>query len=238
MYPTADQIAHAIVAACRITGADPLAVVSRETDTPSAANDFPIARARSYSALALAAVFPAMPRAAVDRVIGCQPGSIGVYLGGLNKRIKEGQCSTWYDPEKLLGVVNAIPQASPMRCIFPDCTDGDTSLDAYRACGRCSTTIPEIGQKPLPGPPSTRIGAASPLPSPATRSAADPAPIGRPVQNDALRTPPAPANGYYSAPRPPAPAPPSEFVRFGPKRRLEDELRQAILNTGGRLAGE
>lgn len=174
MYPTADQIAHAIVAACRITGADPVAVASRETDRPSAAPVlFPIARARSYAALAIQAFFPALPRAAVDRVVGCTPSSIGMFVGSLNRRIKDGGCTSWYDPERLLGVVNAIPKAIAR-----------------------APAIPEIRQKPS----TTRAGPASPLP--------------RPIRH-------------------PAPKP-SEFTRFGAKKRLEDELRQAVLNTGGK----
>jgi len=28
-------------------------------------------------------------------------------------------------------------------CIFPDCTNGDCSLDAFRACTRCCTVKPQ-----------------------------------------------------------------------------------------------
>src|SRR5574337_391384 len=168
MYPTADQIAHAIVAACKITGADPVAIVSRETDAPSETRAFPISRARSYAALALQVAFPALPRVAIDRVVGA--ASIGVYLGGLNKRLREGACSTWYDPEKLRGVIDAIPSTPAGAAI-----------------------IPEISQRPS-SVPTIRCGPASPLLKP--------------------------------KPEPPRTPPPAEFIRYGAKRRLEDELRQ------------
>lgn len=185
MFPTANQIAHAIVAACKITGADPIAVASRESDMQNQLL-FPIARARSYAALALRERFPDLPNAAVDRVVGCR--TLGVFLSALMRRVKAGGMP-WLDPERLAGVVQAIPEA-----------------DALKA-GALQQNAPAR----QPGPPGTlpvpRSGTKSPAPAAAAKQSCAKSQNWRPE---------------------------SDFVRYGSKRRLEEELRQAVLNTGGK----
>ena len=60
-YPTADQIAWAIVQACRETGEDPFKVAGRRVVR---------SRARHYAIHALVQVFPNIDRSAVGRFVG------------------------------------------------------------------------------------------------------------------------------------------------------------------------
>ncbi len=69
-YASADQVARAIIAAARLTGADPLAIFEQ---TKAHVSGDPKVRARYLALAGLLAAFPELPRAAAARCVGCGP---------------------------------------------------------------------------------------------------------------------------------------------------------------------
>jgi hypothetical protein len=70
--PTADEFSKAIVAACRLTGENPLEIYSART-----------LRARHYALDALLTVFPDVPQASLSRCVGYpkpKAGTANLYL--------------------------------------------------------------------------------------------------------------------------------------------------------------
>jgi hypothetical protein len=120
-FPTADQVATAIVAACRETGrltgdsdvqANALALARGERDAfRSKDAGFPISRARIYAALALDDIF-GCGGTAIARMVGVGPNaSKGTLLPTARSNI-ENNALRWYDPAAL-GRVKAAVRACP-----------------------------------------------------------------------------------------------------------------------------
>lgn len=114
MFPTADQIAIAIVTASRIEGADPIAVAKGERDPPgNNLHRYPIARARTYAAFGLALVFPDVTESQLAFVCGCTRAGCQSFFG--NKRGVH-----WYDPKHAEQVAHAVRAKGVPDRIEPD----------------------------------------------------------------------------------------------------------------------
>lgn len=115
MIPTADDVARAIVAASKETGADPIAVAKGENDNlrgrhVDGARPYPISRARAYAAKALAAVFTACWRTRIAGMVGTRGLSRQSYFSALDQRIKDPAGPAWWDVAILGRVIEAIEQ--------------------------------------------------------------------------------------------------------------------------------
>lgn len=104
--PTADQVAAAIVAACRETGADPIAVASGHRDEVRSAPDrkFAISRARAYAALAIREIFKENGPVAIARWVGSL--SPACYVTNVDRDRKDGRYR-WWDEAAFQRVVAA-----------------------------------------------------------------------------------------------------------------------------------
>jgi|HubBroStandDraft_6_1064221.scaffolds.fasta_scaffold1302654_2 hypothetical protein len=114
-FPTADQVATAIVAACRETGGDllptALALARGERDPRVGAVPYPISRARVYAALALESLFD-VGGTAISRMVGAANPSRGTLLPMIRSNI-ENNALRWYDPAALERVKAAVRACSP-----------------------------------------------------------------------------------------------------------------------------
>ena len=108
--PTADQAAHAIVAACRIVGVDPLMIVSQR-DGRTNADTIRLHKARSYAAIALLARFDC-PKVSIGRMVGMGSTSASASMSILTRDVERG-AYPWWRPEALAAVVEAIPGVRP-----------------------------------------------------------------------------------------------------------------------------
>jgi hypothetical protein len=100
--PSADQVAAAIIAACRETGADPESVAS---GAKGAGSRFPISRARAYAALAIRAVFPENGSVALGRMVGSNAPSS--YVTQIDNQLRNGLLK-WWDDKTFMRVVEAL----------------------------------------------------------------------------------------------------------------------------------
>jgi hypothetical protein len=108
-FPTAHEVAVAIVAASRETGACPLRVASGQRDAMIEPMAYETSRARAYAAMALKALTTAGPTA-IGRMVGTlQPD---VYLSGLAKRIATKK-HAWWSEVALARVCAAVEGCSP-----------------------------------------------------------------------------------------------------------------------------
>lgn len=92
-YPTADEVARAIVEACRLTGEDPIAVAKGE----------PGLRARAIALDALLAVFDEAPKAALARCL-----AYGSPSGAVSNLKHIFRVSSWWRDDWVDEVVGAI----------------------------------------------------------------------------------------------------------------------------------
>jgi hypothetical protein len=108
--PTADEVAVAIVAASRETGADPIRVASG--DNLGGHGHVDVSRARAYAAMTLRAKTKASS-AAISRAIGS--GSPGVYLSSLKRGVANKSLSWWSAEafQRVLGAVAAFQATMP-----------------------------------------------------------------------------------------------------------------------------
>lgn len=108
--PTADQVATAIVAACRETGADPITVASGNSDDRRAtvAHKYAISRARVYAALAIRAVFEENGPAAIARWVGA--GTPSCYVTNVDRDLKEARLK-WWDEAAFKRVIAATEES-------------------------------------------------------------------------------------------------------------------------------
>ena len=94
-YPTADQVARAIVAACRETGSDPIAVASGEMVLGGPHGNLALSRARVYAAWALDELGFDCGAVAVARMCGVATCSEGSFLASVRHRFNHGKLS-WF----------------------------------------------------------------------------------------------------------------------------------------------
>lgn len=102
-FPTADDIARAIVAACRETGDDPLACASGA----------PSQRGRHYAMHALLHVFPKLSRTSAATVVGCPGKPAAFYINSWHQMVKPrasgiGHMANWWDDEAFGRVIAAV----------------------------------------------------------------------------------------------------------------------------------
>lgn len=114
-FPTADQVATAIVAACRETGGELLATAQalargERDDVKGNAATYPISRARVYAALALDDVFHC-GGTAISRMVGAANPSRGTLLPMARSNIANNALR-WYD-KAVLARVKAAVRACP-----------------------------------------------------------------------------------------------------------------------------
>lgn len=108
-FPTADQAAHAIVAACRIVGVNPLDIEPRREGRTNRETIL-IAKARCYAAAALMARF-ACPKVSIGRIVGMGV-SASTTMSILTRDISRGNLR-WWRPDDLAAVEAAIPGVRP-----------------------------------------------------------------------------------------------------------------------------
>lgn len=160
MFPTTDETARIIIAAFRMTQANPLHVAVRLPRGQLGRHQRAIVEGRGYAALAIRKLFPNVPSKAIARMVGL-PDDAGFVI----KTYQQWQAGTlrWYD-----------------------------EVDFRRILRNCGVEPREAVQIVVEEP----VRKYQPPPSP----------------------------------------PPS--IRFGAKKRLEDELRQAVENTARMQRGE
>ena len=113
MTPTADIIAHAIVSAARLTGADPEAVARGEIDNKCgypADRTYAIARARVYAVMALYRVFPQSRRVYLAQACGVGKAGAPGFIASHEQHMRS---TRWWDGEKFDRVIAAVRAASP-----------------------------------------------------------------------------------------------------------------------------
>jgi hypothetical protein len=106
--PTADDIARAIVAACRETGGDPIAVASAAQSYGG--DNLPMVHARAYALMALIEAFPRYPEMRLAKLVGA--GSPTVYASKLKRNVANG-ILRWWDTDVLWRVRNAMGRPAP-----------------------------------------------------------------------------------------------------------------------------
>lgn len=111
--PSADEVARAIVAAARETGADPLAVARGDLDPQGgfarSEHGHKISRARAYAAYALLRVFGG-PKQAIARMVGVKRDSATGYFQAIDRR--GGMAQRWCVAVAFERVVAAIEAES------------------------------------------------------------------------------------------------------------------------------
>lgn len=105
--PSANQVAWAIVAACRETGADPVAVAEGINVCGSRESS----RARSYAAYALNELFRCGP-VAIGRMVGS--GAPSSFLSTLSWNLKKDKVR-WWEDAAAERVIDAVKAADPKR---------------------------------------------------------------------------------------------------------------------------
>lgn len=108
-FPTADQVAHAIVAAARVVGVDPLAIEAKREGRTNA-ETIRLYRARSYAAVALLARFDC-PKVSIGRMVGMGV-SASASMSVLTRDVERGLYA-WWRADHLDAVAAAIPGIRP-----------------------------------------------------------------------------------------------------------------------------
>ena len=106
--PSADAVAWAIVAACRETGDDPIAIASREVG----------GRARHYAMHALLHVFQELGRHAAASLVGCPGKPNGFYMNSWHRVARVvsptgRRQANWWDEDAYGRVIAAVEAAVP-----------------------------------------------------------------------------------------------------------------------------
>lgn len=171
VYATADQIAHAVVAAARLTGADPVGLYAVETGKHSA-----MARARAIAFVALCEALPSVRRKTIEHALGYAAGScsnVHTYR----------KTASWWREDWIDEVVGAIlaPEIEPAGLPFQaiNVTNYD-EVQKVIACDLATPATPKADEEQLrqyyrPAPkPKRSVGRALDLGEPvAGRSALD-----------------------------------------------------------------
>jgi hypothetical protein len=111
-FPTAEDIARAIVASCRETGEDAVRAASGFVGDING----PSIHARHYAMHALLHVFPDLPRLAAARVVGCPGKPASFYNNSWNQVVRPrsdgtGHMAKWWDEYAFARVIAAIERA-------------------------------------------------------------------------------------------------------------------------------
>lgn len=106
---TADHVAAAIWAACRITGAEHDKLLAGQLDPGGPHTPKPYHRARRLCAAALATAFPEIPRSTIARLIGVQGNDRQQnFVGDTFKYINKGAFAVWWSDAALEYVSRAV----------------------------------------------------------------------------------------------------------------------------------
>jgi hypothetical protein len=108
--PSADTVALAIVAASRITGADPCAVARGEVSRGR--GGYEVTRARAYAALALRQFDNRIPPKVISKLVGTKASSAPCYLGTLEFQQRQGEMK-WLDRSALARIVGYLRGEHP-----------------------------------------------------------------------------------------------------------------------------
>lgn len=130
-YPTSDQVAQIITAACRETGASPIDVLAGKFDNyrnPTYPQGYPISRARVYAAAAINEMF-GCGRAASSRMCGASKNSEAAHLS----MVYSGSAK-WFDIEVLRRVAAVIDRERAYSIEFDSEYPRRPSFRADRPC--------------------------------------------------------------------------------------------------------
>ncbi|WP_454629496.1 hypothetical protein [Bradyrhizobium cenepequi] len=108
---TADQVAWAIVAACRETKDDPIDCISGVVKGGLGKHTL---RGRHYAMHALLEVFPDLPRAVAARLVGAPGNPMAYYYNSFHNvsKIQNGRrYARWWDEDAFQRVVSAVRAA-------------------------------------------------------------------------------------------------------------------------------
>ncbi len=205
MIPTADDIAIAIVAACRETGEDPVACVSKSYNI----------RARHYALWALVSFFHPETQDEKDqlaRLVGA-PGKPHQFWGNSAQVYRPGcrlRGRAWWDAAQFSRVVNTLRDALDARdAPVNEPPPYRPPPDAYAK---------ELADEEKPAPPLGRMERDGYRPPADTirKILEEDEPDSRPVMD---------RGGTFSGPKP------REWPQPKKKVDLQEELRQAVANT-------
>lgn len=104
--PSADNVAAAILAACRETGADFERLCRGDADRDD--KHFKISRARVYAALAIRAIFPENSAPGIARMVAS--GYPDTFLAQVDGRMKKNDLK-WFDNDAFMRVVAATEES-------------------------------------------------------------------------------------------------------------------------------
>jgi len=114
MNPTADDVAIAIVAACRETGGDPIAVATAGLGVGDAGTRM----ARHYALHALVHIFPNAAPMRLCKLVGC-PGSVKSFWSNSYYQVVKGKGSGWWKTAIYDRVIRAIEGDRTRRAVAP-----------------------------------------------------------------------------------------------------------------------
>lgn len=158
-FPTAIQAAHAIVAACRIVGVNPLDIEPKREGRTNRETIL-IAKARYYAAAALMARFTC-PKVSIGRMVGMGV-SASTTMSILTRDVARGNLR-WWRPEDLEAVEAAIPGVRPADDQPDDEPEAAPEPEEPVDLPPFLPPRPEPARQPLPArAPSRVIPASSP----------------------------------------------------------------------------
>lgn len=126
---TADDVAHAIIAACRETGADPLQVGAGLGGKDKSM--WPITRARVFASHALAELFPRHSRAAIAECCGVGRGRSANYFAECRSNRRAGG-SSWFSDLALARVMAHVREHSTRPIPIEPTTDEKKQIRALQ----------------------------------------------------------------------------------------------------------
>lgn len=222
MTPTSDEVATAIIAACRETGAAPEDVVTGAEREAGVAIDKAqaISRARAYAGFALDKVFNRptveIPRSDIARLIGVNKPTWGAFFSSLEQR--KAATIRWWDDDALKRVVDAVMECEP----------GPRRSSAPKPAQNITENIPARRKPtpykhgPLPAPKASldHSGGFRPAPGTYEKALAEDADDDASVFDRGSIAPNIARRQIYAPPK--------------SKREMDDDLRRAVENTAAK----
>jgi hypothetical protein len=221
--PSSDDVARAIIAACRETGDDPARTVTGE-----ALPGQPTNRARHYAMHALLHVFPDLERHAAARLVGCPGKPAAFWNASYHQVIKPragaaGHVAGWFNDRVYERVIAAVEAGLTLS----RSTGSETAVESQESPAEPQPTIwsePDHARQPvvrLPAKPARNLGTLEPggcRPPPGT--------IADILRDELDERPVIDRNGRHREYKKPTP-----WQALAGKSQLMDELRKAVENT-------
>lgn len=234
MMPTSHEIGIAVVAACRITGADPLDVLTggeRVGGCPIPKMQA-TSRARAYAARAIDKVFNrpdiVIARPVIARLVGVNKPSLTSYFGSL-----EARPLPWWSDTAFKSVVETLmaydaPEETQAAVEEP-APQVEKPADPVQSPAHPVQSKPKPVQKPAP--PPLKIGPLPPVPSSPAAPKVKP-PIGA-LERGGFRPAPGTAERVLQDDKADKRIAAAAYVPVGRPAmgKVDDFLRQAVLNT-------